>query len=170
MQKLIFITFFIFGALAGNHARLGYESKNMEYGRITRRERAGKPIVQLGRKLGEKIKKTQSIKKGMDSSRVAGEVGNQKISGESSVISTIQKYFGKEWQTAVAICDCESRFNHLAVGDTSLAPASYGLFQIRAFEGRAPVAELLTIEGNIKEAKRLYDMSGWSPWSCAQKI
>lgn len=164
--KYLLILFFLIGAFAGTNARIQNEKQILEFTRITRREFKGKSMA------GQKntTKETKAISERYEISGMGRKMGDQKISGESIVIATIQKYFGNEWQTAVAICNCESKFNHLAVGDTNLNPPSYGLFQIRAFANRAPVEELLTVEGNIREAKRIYDTSGWSAWSCFYKI
>lgn len=78
----------------------------------------------------------------------------------------IAEVFGEDAQTAIDIARCESSMKPEAIGDGGLNPMSYGLFQIRAFEGRAPIAELLTVDGNIKEAHRLFHASGWTIWSC----
>lgn len=84
----------------------------------------------------------------------------------SDVVSYIMETFGDiDGHTAVAVAKAESSLNCGAIGDRSLNPKSYGLFQIRAFKGRAPVEHLLDCKKNIQEAKKLKDTQGWRIWS-----
>lgn len=84
---------------------------------------------------------------------------------QNDVEGLIWAYFGDHAPTMIAIGKAESGLNCLAVGDTTLTPSSYGVFQIRAFEGRPPVSDLLNCEKNIKYAKELFDRQGFTPWS-----
>jgi hypothetical protein len=83
----------------------------------------------------------------------------------SSVTELICNVFGKNCKIALAIAKAESGLRCDAIGDGSLNPKSYGLFQIRAFWNRPPPEKLLDCYENIKYAHEIFNYSGWSPWS-----
>lgn len=88
----------------------------------------------------------------------------------NSVNALINKHFPPEArETAKAIMLAESGGRQDAVGDeypiNGLYAPSYGLFQIRALEGRPSPEVLLDPEENIKFAAQLYKEQGWQPWS-----
>ena len=85
----------------------------------------------------------------------------------------IREFFGDDWHIALAIAKAEStmRADKCHIDEREY---SCGLFQInlRAHYKKVPgtgfeeKAEWLKIpENNIKMAKKLYDKSGWWPWS-----
>ncbi len=86
------------------------------------------------------------------------------------VDSLIKKYFPQsEWDTARAVMMAESGGNSNAKGDDypigGLHAPSYGLFQIRALQGRPGADKLLDPEENIKYAAQMQRSEGWGPWS-----
>lgn len=84
----------------------------------------------------------------------------------SEIERLICQYFGDiDCKIAIAIAKAESGLRCEAVGDGHLDPKSYGVFQIRGFATRPPVAELLDCEKNIAYAKQMFDRQGWGPWS-----
>ena len=100
---------------------------------------------------------------------IGGKLKTNNIN-RSLIEQKIADVFEEETAIAIAIAKCESGLNPNAIGDGHLTPSSYGLFQIRAFPERAPIEELLTIEGNIKEAHRLRHAQSWKIWSCYSRI
>lgn len=84
----------------------------------------------------------------------------------------ILEVFGGD-TTAVKIAKAESQLDPDAIGDLHLTflrngkkyGMSCGVFQIRVLPGRPSCEELLDVEKNIEYAKKLYDESGWYPWS-----
>ena len=89
---------------------------------------------------------------------------------EGEVERLIRERFGDEADKALAVAKCESNFRPSAIGDRNLNPASYGIFQIRAFPGRPSPEELLDAEYNIDYAYHLWQTQGWAPWTCARKL
>lgn len=88
----------------------------------------------------------------------------------NSVNALIDKHFPPEArETARAVMLAESGGRQDAVGDeyeiNGLYAPSYGLFQIRALEGRPNPEVLLDPEENVKFAAQLYKQQGWQPWS-----
>lgn len=86
-----------------------------------------------------------------------------------SKLTDTEKYicelFGKECKTAIAIAKAESKMNCLEIGDRNLEPMSYGLFQIRSFNGRPVNKDLLDCKTNIDTAFKIYQEQGFGPWS-----
>jgi hypothetical protein len=80
----------------------------------------------------------------------------------------------------IRIAKCESNFNPNAVGDgllpSTIAYKAMGLpygesvsvFQIRLLPGRPSKSYLMQVDNNINYAKKLYEASGYGPWSCAR--
>jgi len=91
----------------------------------------------------------------------AGFVGANK----QAIIDYIKVVFGDDWQIAVAIATAESGLREDAIGDHSLNPHSYGVFQIRGLMGRPSPEQLLNYRTNVDFAKKLYDDCGWYPWT-----
>ena len=111
---------------------------------------------------------------------------------EETVETKIRRVFSENPDEAVAIARCESNLNHGRIGDLRLPVEiggetlgySYGLFQIRSGGKDAggawsrPAKEGMTLsewakkmldpDENIKEAKKIYDKSGWGPWTCSK--
>jgi len=86
---------------------------------------------------------------------------------DESVEGHIVRVFGEYSDKALKIAECESHFIADAIGDVTLTPSSYGVFQIRAFEGRPTPAELLDAKTNIEYAYELSEGgTNWNPWSC----
>lgn len=83
----------------------------------------------------------------------------------SEIEKLICDVFGDDCEIAIAVAKAESGLRCDAHGDRHLSPSSYGVFQIRAFEGRPPIEELTNCEANIRYAKFMYDRQGWGPWS-----
>lgn len=79
-------------------------------------------------------------------------------------IKIIEDVFGDKASEAIKIAKCESGFNNTAVGDGGY---SSGLFQIYT-----KVHQTYTIEElkdpylNTVVARRIFDKSGWLPWTC----
>ena len=79
----------------------------------------------------------------------------------------------KDGKIAVAIAKSESGLNPNAKGDIpiqfwnngKLIGHSCGLFQIRVLPSRPNCEELKDVETNISFARKLYDSSGFYPWS-----
>jgi hypothetical protein len=85
----------------------------------------------------------------------------------ATIEQKIRNKFGVYANAALRVAQCESGLNPSAIGDRSLTPSSYGVFQIRAFPERGTPAQLLNADYNIDYAFR---MSGggvnWGPWTC----
>lgn len=62
-----------------------------------------------------------------------------------------------DWDSVLAIVDCESGGNPEAVGDTTTEYSSYGLFQIRALPGRPDPDWLKVPANNIEYAYGLWN-------------
>jgi hypothetical protein len=94
----------------------------------------------------------------------------QKWSKEQ-ISNRIIEVFGENSESALKIAQCESGVRDNAIGDRSLNPSSYGIFQIRAFSSRGTPEQLLDAEYNIQYA---YRMSGggtnWSAWTCKKVL
>lgn len=72
---------------------------------------------------------------------------------------------------ALAVMKAESGCNPNAVGDRHIPPVSCGLFQIRTLAGRPTCEQLKDPATNVAWAWKLYQASGWKPWSvCRTKI
>ena len=86
-----------------------------------------------------------------------------------NLVSLIQSY---DWDsnTALRIAQCESGIRADAIGDTGIYPHSYGVFQIRALEGRPSPEQLLNPIVNVDYAYNLWKSQGWIPWTCAKII
>jgi hypothetical protein len=182
-MKNLIITLFLFSTIFGGYQ--GYQNRINSVALGVLEDNKGKTYVKkmVAQQVGRE-QKAGGVVKAAQSEKIAGEetggpvyftgVGedtlHQGVSTQSAIKRTIQKYFGDDAEVAIMIANCESRLNPQAVGDRQLNPPSFGLFQIRAFDGRAPVEELLTVEGNCKEAKRIFDAEGFTPWSCYYKI
>jgi len=91
------------------------------------------------------------------------------LGGPGGLEQLVLNAFPEDPETAARIVSCESGWDPAArsrTGDT-------GLFQINDIH-RAPggVAEGLTVDDlkdpntNIQVARRLYEQSGWQPWTC----
>lgn len=78
--------------------------------------------------------------------------------------------FGSQCANAIAVANCESSLNPVALGDTSTEYASAGLFQIRMLPGRPGMDYLFDPTNNISYAYSMYVSQGWHPWSCARKL
>lgn len=78
-----------------------------------------------------------------------------------------------EGHIALAVAKSESGLNPNAKGDIpiqfwhkgKLIGHSCGIFQIRVLEGRPDCETLKDVDKNIEFAKKLYDKSGFYPWS-----
>ena len=81
------------------------------------------------------------------------------------------------------IFECETGLNANAIGDRDLLSTkayhliglpygeSYGLSQVRYLPGRPDPSELLSVTGNLKEAKRIYQAQGYAAWfNCSTKL
>lgn len=95
--------------------------------------------------------------------------------GTENVDPLIKKYFPEDqWLNAQAVMMGESGGNPSAVGDNypinGQTIPSYGLFQIRALEGRPDSSVLTNAEENVKYAAQLYKEQGWSPWTVARNL
>lgn len=85
----------------------------------------------------------------------------------------IKEVFGDDWKEAYAIAMAESGLRTDAIGDGHITyeyqgetiGMSCGLFQIRTLPGRPSCEEMLDPDKNIAFAKKLFDRSGWMPWS-----
>lgn len=66
---------------------------------------------------------------------------------------------------ATAVAYAESGLRPDAVGDTTTAYASYGVFQIRALPGRPAPDKLKDYRYNIKYAYDMWCSQNWYPWS-----
>lgn len=80
----------------------------------------------------------------------------------------VSSYFGSETSTACRVMMCESGGNPTAYNPSSAS----GLFQFlrstwQQMLGMSGEARDYPAEVQIKQAKRLRDMAGWSQWSCA---
>ena len=93
----------------------------------------------------------------------------------SDVVQLIKDKFGKDWEMALKIADCESGLTPDAIGDNypikgQVIP-SVGVFQIRLLPERGLTEEeMKNPEHNVEYAKMLFDKSGWTPWSCFRKV
>ena len=96
-----------------------------------------------------------------------------------NVEAYIKQVFGKDAQVALAVAYAESGRRCNAVGDGhitfesggQLYGASYGVFQIRHLKGRPSPEQLLDCKTNIDYAFKLFQSSGWYPWSvCKKKV
>ena len=89
------------------------------------------------------------------------------------ILAIIREEFGDEADVAIAIAKAESGLNPNAKGDTHIEFVrdgvtmghSCGLFQIRVLPGRPDCETLKDPEYNVKYAKKMFDQSGWRPWS-----
>ena len=81
--------------------------------------------------------------------------------------------------TALAVADCESHLNSVAIHANPNSSTDYGLFQINGgIDGKG--STLVRLEGtpelaldvtwNAAAAYRLFLQRGWEPWSCALKL
>jgi len=92
--------------------------------------------------------------------------------GCSNYSDLVGKY---DWNqsVALAVAKAESSCNPNAVGDNYVIGGIYapscGLFQIRTLPGRPSCEELKNPETNVAWAYRLYNASGWQPWSVCNK-
>jgi hypothetical protein len=88
----------------------------------------------------------------------------------SSVEAAIAAWFPEVYDEAIAVADCESSLNPGAV---SRGGGNHGLFQINnvhrgnfeAITGQ-PWDMVYDAYYNAQYARRLYDASGWRPWTC----
>lgn len=96
-----------------------------------------------------------------------------------NVEAYIKQVFGKDARVALAVSFAESGRRCNAVGDGGLQfsrdgvkyGASYGVFQIRHLKGRPSPEQLLDCKTNIDYAFKLFQSSGWYPWSvCKKKV
>jgi hypothetical protein len=76
---------------------------------------------------------------------------------------------------ALQVMRAESGCNPNAVGDNRVIGGIYapscGLFQVRTLKGRPSCDQLQNPTTNIEWAYRLYQASGWKPWSvCKTKV
>jgi len=85
------------------------------------------------------------------------------------VIHAVHREFGSQCKTALAIFMSESRLRPGIEGDGG---TSIGVAQIHipAHSAKIPVADkeewLKNFQNNLALAKKIYDKSGWYPWSC----
>lgn len=95
-------------------------------------------------------------------------------SGDKEAIKKyIQRVFGKQAKLATAIFTAESGLRCDAIGDGHIAyfrngteyGKSYGIAQIRHLEGRPSPEQLTQCKFNIDYAYKVYDRSGFKPWS-----
>lgn len=111
-----------------------------------------------------------AIKELQDDAEVAQE--SSPVAPPSHQIETlIREYFPECPDVAIAVARAESNLEAHRVGDKHLAwddgrnGMSCGLMQIRVFPDRPSCDELLDPVENIKYARKLYEKSGWQPWS-----
>jgi hypothetical protein len=82
----------------------------------------------------------------------------------------IKQYFPDVYTKAVAVAKCESGLNPAAV---SPGGSNVGLFQINKVHASMVRSmghswnEMTDPYVNAKVARRIYNSSGWRPWSCA---
>lgn len=126
-------------------------------------------IVESGKIQVEEVKEeVVTVKKDVTRKTVV-----QKRPIRSEIEELICQAFGDECDMAIAIARAESGLRPDAVGDTALSymvdgveyGKSYGLYQIRHLEGRPDPSILLDPVKNVEYAKKLYERSGWYPWS-----
>lgn len=82
------------------------------------------------------------------------------IAAQNTPEAIIRRVFGEDAEMALAIAKAESGLNPLADNGKCI-----GIFQIMLFPSRPSRAELYDPEINIITAKKIFDDSGWSPWS-----
>lgn len=87
----------------------------------------------------------------------------------SSTEALIKKYFGDEYELALAVAKCESQLDPSRIGDTHLSKPSIGLFQINQIWHPYTTEQLQDAEQNIKIAKEIRDKGGWDRWTCYSK-
>lgn len=94
------------------------------------------------------------------------QVAPRETTARESTEQLIERYFGNDAKTALAIAKAESGLNPTALGDTNTKYPSAGVFQIRLLPERGITKEqMFDIEHNVEYAKMLYDKYGWSCWS-----
>jgi len=90
---------------------------------------------------------------------------------DNTVEEKIRASFPEEPDVAIAIAKAESNMKSWKIGDKHLRwkdgrnGMSCGLFQIRIFPKRPNCEKLLDEDFNIEFARKLYEKSGWKPWS-----
>lgn len=92
------------------------------------------------------------------------------LAGKEQIIEYIKS---KDWndEEALKVAFCESGYNELAHGDRDLDPSSWGVFQIRSFNGRPPIEELLQYQKNIDYAYAMWKtQGGWQAWTCKKVL
>ena len=93
--------------------------------------------------------------------------------GKEGIVSMISEEFGDDAKVAIAVARAESGLNPETKGDThieferdgKIMGHSCGLFQIRVLPGRPDCETLKDPKFNIEYAKKLFDRSGFQPWS-----
>lgn len=95
------------------------------------------------------------------------------VESPSEVVRMIEEKFPEEPKLAVAIAKAESGLRTDAVGDGHIEFVnegkvmghSCGLFQVRVLPGRPDCETLKDPARNLEFARKLYEKSGWKPWS-----
>lgn len=86
-----------------------------------------------------------------------------KLTG-NQIVDLIYQTFPEDPHTALAIAMAESGLDPKAFnGSNSDGSNDKGVFQINSCHGYGE--ELYDIETNLKVARKIYDKSGWLPWS-----
>jgi hypothetical protein len=101
---------------------------------------------------------------------VASETAAVAAPAGTSVEAAIAAWFPDVYDEAIAVADCESSLNP---GAMSRGGGNHGLFQINnvhrgnfeAITGQ-PWEMVYDAYYNSQYARRLYDASGWRPWTC----
>ena len=93
---------------------------------------------------------------------------------QGSAMELIKKYFPpSEWDNAYQVMMGESGGKSWVVGDDypirGQTIPSYGLFQIRALQGRPGPEQLKNAEFNVWYAAQMWSQQGWSPWTVARE-
>lgn len=98
---------------------------------------------------------------------------NEKPIAKTEVERLIVEAFPEDPRTALAVAKAESGLVADRVGDTHIEFTrdgvtmghSCGLFQVRVLPGRPDCETLKDARTNIAFARKLWEKSGWSPWS-----
>jgi len=94
-------------------------------------------------------------------------IAHRDLITKEDIAEYIEHLFQDKAKIALAIAKCESKLRADAIGDRSLNPSSYGVFQVRAFHNRPSIEDLLDAKKNIEFAYELSKQgTNWGHWSC----
>lgn len=160
-MKKIIIVFFLLGFFFINHKLLAEDETYVK----TEPVKEVKVEVKI-----EKVKKTKKI-------YVKSRISNERLTEEQE--EEIKKIFGNKAEIAIGVFQHESGFKIDAVnhnckyngkstfckkGDTNITSSDCGFAQINIKAKSCP-AELLTFEGSLKAAEKVYKSQGLSAWA-----